>query len=121
MCLSVEMPSGLISIPRRVGEQAGRRPAVVLSPSAYDDRVGLALLCPITNQRKGYPFEMRLPPKLRVTGVVRADQINSLDWRVRHAEIICALPAVTVAEVSGPAPEAVLHQTLSEAPAAGQA
>ena len=59
----------------------------------------LALLCPITNQRKGYPFEVRIPSRLRVTGVVLADQIKSLDWRVRQAEFICALPAETVAEV----------------------
>jgi mRNA interferase MazF len=85
--------------PQTGHEQAGRRPSVVLSPSAYNGRVGFALLCPITNQRKGYPFEVRIPPRLRVTGVVLADQIESLDWRVRQAEFICALPAVTVAEV----------------------
>ena len=85
--------------PQAGHEQAGRRPAVVLSPSAYNGRVGLALLCPITNQRKGYPFEVRIPSRLRVTGVVLADQIKSLDWRVRQAEFICALPAETVAEV----------------------
>jgi mRNA interferase MazF len=56
-------------------------------------------LCPITHQRKGYPFEVRIPSQLRVTGVVLADQIKSLDWRVRQAEFICVLPAETVAEV----------------------
>ncbi len=56
-------------------------------------------MCPITNQRKGYPFEVRLPPRLRVTSVVLVDQIKSLDWRVRHAALICALPDVTVAQV----------------------
>jgi len=85
--------------PQAGHEQAGRRPAVILSPSAYNSRVGLALLCPITNQRKGYPFEVRIPPRLRVTGVVLADQIKSLDWQARQAEFICALPAETVAEV----------------------
>jgi mRNA interferase MazF len=85
--------------PQAGHEQAGRRPAVVLSPSAYNGRVGLALLCPITHQRKGYPFEVRIPPRLRVTGVVLADQIKSLDWRVRQAEFICALPAATMTEV----------------------
>ena len=85
--------------PQAGHEQAGRRPAVVLSPSAYNGRVGLALLCPITTQRKGYPFEVRIPSRLRVTGVVLADQIKSLDWRVRQAEFICALPAETVVEV----------------------
>lgn len=85
--------------PQAGHEQAGRRPVMVLSPSSYNGRVGLALLCPITNQRKGYPFEVRIPSRLRVTGVVLADQIKSLDWRERHAEFICALPAETVAEV----------------------
>jgi mRNA interferase MazF len=72
---------------------------VVLSPSAYNGRVRLALLCPITHQRKGYPFEVRIPPRLRVTGVVLADQIKRLDWRVHQAEFICALPTATAAEV----------------------
>ena len=85
--------------PQAGHEQAGRRPAVVLSPSAYNSRVGLALLCPITNQRKGYPFEVRIPTELRVTGVVLADQVKSLDWRARQAEFIGALPVETVAEV----------------------
>jgi mRNA interferase MazF len=80
-------------------EQAGRRPAVVLSPAAYNGRVGLAVFCPITNQRKGYPFEVVIPSGLRVTGVVLADQVKSLDWQARQAELICALPAETVAEV----------------------
>ncbi len=85
--------------PQAGHEQAGRRPAVVLSPSAYNGRVGLALLCPITNQRKGYPFEVGIPSGLRVTGVVLADQIKSLDWRARRAEFICTLPVETIAEV----------------------
>ena len=85
--------------PQAGHEQAGRQPAVVLSPAAYNGRVGLALFCPITNQRKGYPFEVGIPAGLRVTGVVLADQVKNLDWRARQAELICALPAETVAEV----------------------
>ena len=85
--------------PQAGHEQAGRRPAVVLSPAAYNGRVGLVLLCPITNQRKGYPFEVRIPRRLRVQGVVLADQMKSLDWRVRQAAFICPLPAETVGEV----------------------
>jgi mRNA interferase MazF len=72
--------------PQAGHEQAGKRPALVLSPSAYNDRVGLALLCPITSQRKGYPFEVALPSGMKVEGVVLVDQIKSLDWRVRRAE-----------------------------------
>ncbi len=67
--------------PQAGHEQAGRRPALVLSPSAYNGRVGLALFCPITNQVKGYPFEVPIPAGSSVTGVVGADQVKSLDWR----------------------------------------
>jgi mRNA interferase MazF len=59
----------------------------------------LAVFGPITNQRKGYPFEVGIPAGLRVTGVVLADQVKRLDWRARQAELICALPAETVVEV----------------------
>ena len=85
--------------PQAGHEQGGRRPAVVLSPAAYNGRVGLALLCPITNQIKGYPFEVTLPSGLSVTGVILADQVKSLDWRARRAELLCPLPAETVAQV----------------------
>ncbi len=85
--------------PQAGHEQAGRRPALVLSPSAYNGRVGLALLCPITNQAKGYPFEVPLPEGLPVTGVVGADQVKSLDWRARKVSQIGAVPEEVVAEV----------------------
>lgn len=80
-------------------EQAGRRPAVVLSPTTYNGKVGLALVCPVTSQVKGYPFEVTIPGGLPVAGVVLSDQIKSLDWRRRRAERICALPALTVTEI----------------------
>jgi mRNA interferase MazF len=67
--------------PQADHEQAGRRPALVLSPAAYNGRVGLALLCPITSPVKGYPFEVPVPDGLAVAGVVGADQVKSLDWR----------------------------------------
>jgi len=85
--------------PQAGHEQAGRRPAVVLSPAAYNGRVGLALMCPITNQIKGYPFEVILPSGLGVTGVVLSDQVKSLDWRARRAELLGPLPEETVAQV----------------------
>lgn len=56
-------------------------------------------MCPITNQIKGYPFEVLIPAGLDVSGVVLADQVKSLDWRVRKAEMICTLPEATVTEV----------------------
>lgn len=80
-------------------EQTGRRPAVVLSPAAYNSRVGLAILCPITSQVKRYPFEVAVPGGLLVSGVVLADQVKSLDWRAREAEFICTLPPSTVSEI----------------------
>ena len=85
--------------PQTGHEQAGRRPALVLSPQVYNVKVGLAILCPITNQIKGYPFEVVIPDGLPVSGVVLADQVKNLDWQARHAELICELPEATVAEV----------------------
>jgi len=78
--------------PQAGHEQASRRPAVVLSPAAYNGKVGLALFCPITSQAKGYPFEVALPEGLPVSGVILADQVKSLDWRVREVEKIAKLP-----------------------------
>ena len=85
--------------PQTGSEQSGRRPAVVLSPAAYNGRVGLAVLCPITNRVKGYPFEVAIPEGLEVSGVILADQLKSLDWRRRNATVIARLPRETVAEV----------------------
>ncbi len=85
--------------PQAGHEQAGRRPALVLSPSAYNGRVGLALFCPITSQVKGYPFEVPLPAGLPVAGVVGADQVKSLDWRARKAVRIGAVSQDIVAQV----------------------
>ena len=85
--------------PQAGHEQAGRRPAVVLSPRGYNGKVGLALFCPITSQVKGYPFEVRIPEDLDIAGVVLSDQIKSLDWRARRAEFICELPRLTIEEV----------------------
>ena len=80
-------------------EQAGRRPAVVISPGAYNGKVGLALLCPVTNQRKGYPFEVSIPPGLPVQGVILTDQVKSLDWRARRAEFVCRLPDTVLTDL----------------------
>jgi len=79
--------------PQTGHEQAGRRPALVLSPAAYNGRVG--------RQIKGYPFEVLIPEVLDIVGVILADQVKSLDWRARRAEWICTLPQATVAEVLG--------------------
>ena len=82
--------------PQTGHEQAGRRPALVLSPASYNGKVGLVILCPITRQSKGYPFEVALPEGTGVAGVVLSDQVKSLDWRVRRAEQIGPVaPSVT--------------------------
>jgi len=85
--------------PQKGHEQAGRRPALVISPMAYNDKVGLALLCPITSQVKGYPFEVQIPAGLQVSGVVLSDQVKSLDWKARQAKQICLVPETIVTEV----------------------
>ncbi len=80
-------------------EQAGRRPAVVLSPITYNGKVGLALLCPVTNQIKGYPFEVVIPEGLDVSGAILSDQVKSLDWKRRNAEFFIKIPETVVFEV----------------------
>lgn len=85
--------------PQAGHEQAGRRPALVLSPAFYNARAGLALLCPITGQIKGYPFEVALPQELPVRGVALVDQVKSLDWKARDAVRICSIPNETISLV----------------------
>ena len=74
-------------------EQAGWRPAVVLSPLAYNGKSGLAIVVPVTNQVKGYPFEVRLPAEMKTTGVILADALRSLDWHTRRARFVEVVPA----------------------------
>ena len=85
--------------PQAGREQAGRRPAVVLSPRMYNAKTDLAVCCPITTRVKGYPFEVPIPAGLPVQGVVLSDQLKSLDWKVREAELIAALPRDAIREV----------------------
>jgi len=85
--------------PQAGREEAGRRPALVVSPQSYNTKVGLAIFCPVTSQIKGYPFEVLIPAGLPVTGAILSDQVKSLDWRARKTELICALPARTISEV----------------------
>ena len=86
--------------PQTGHEQSGRRPAVVLSPRAYNSRTNLAIFCPVTSQSKGYPFEVPIRGK-RVDGVVLSDQVKSLDWRVRRAQLIERVSASVIEEVLG--------------------
>lgn len=88
-------------VPQAGREQAGRWPAVVLSPRAYNGRVGLAVLCPVTSRIKGYPFEVLIPSGLPISGAVLSDQVKSLDWRARNVELVCSLPPEVVAAILG--------------------
>jgi mRNA interferase MazF len=89
-----------ISLTPQAGhKQAGRLPAVVLSPQSYNVKTGLAIFCPVTSQIKNYPFEVLLPAGLPVVGAILSDQVKSLDWRALNAELICALPDETISEV----------------------
>jgi mRNA interferase MazF len=85
--------------PQAGHEQAGRRPALVISPGAYNARVGLALLCPITSQVKGYPFEVAIPAGHGVSGVILSDQVKSLDWKARNADFLERVPEPVLHEV----------------------
>jgi len=89
----------LVFDPQAGHEQAGRRPALVLSPAAYNAKSSLCLVCPITSKVKGYPFEVSIPTSVPIQGVILADQTKSLDWKARQAEFICSLPAATVEDV----------------------
>lgn len=85
--------------PQAGHEQAGRRPAVIVSPREYNAKTGLALCCPITSRIKGYPFEVALSEDSEVSGVILADQVKSLDWRARRARKLWTLPEEALQEL----------------------
>ena len=85
--------------PQSGHEQAGRRPALVISPSQYNRRARLALCCPITSRQKDYPFEVPLPQGGQIEGVILSDQVRSLDWHTRDAKFIERAPEQTLNEV----------------------
>jgi mRNA interferase MazF len=87
--------------PTKGREQRGYRPAVIISPAAYNAKSSLALFLPITSKQKGYPFEVLLPEGLQVRGVILADQIKSLGWRMRDLKFVETLPLEVMAEVRG--------------------
>lgn len=82
------------------GREIGKvRPALVLSPKAYNRKSGLMLACAITTRVSGYPFEVELPAGGRVVGAVLADRVSSLDWRARRASLVERTPAVVLRDV----------------------
>jgi mRNA interferase MazF len=78
--------------PQAGHEQAGRRPALVLSPKIYNEKTSLAVMCPITSRVKGYTFEVEVHAG-PIGGVILTDQLKSLDWRQRKAERAARVPA----------------------------
>lgn len=84
--------------PQRGREQANKRPAIVLSPRIYNQKSGLALMCPMTSKTKGYPFETKVDEG-KISGVVLADQIRSLNWRARKVSFIEKVKPETLFEI----------------------
>lgn len=85
--------------PQAGREQAGRRPALILSPRLYNERSGLAMVCPVTSRVKGYPFEVALPEDMRIGGVVLSDHLKSVDWKERCTEFAGRVPREILDEV----------------------
>ena len=85
--------------PQAGHEQRGRRPALILSPRAYNAKARLAVACPVTSQVKGYPFEVALPTGGAITGVVLADHVKNLDWQARRVVFESKAGAEVVTEV----------------------
>lgn len=80
-------------------DQAGRRPALVISPAAYCSRSGLALACAVVDAGTGSPFEVPLPPESPTVGVVAADRVRVLDWRTDRLRLVCRAPDEVVSRV----------------------
>lgn len=86
--------------PQAGKEQAGQRPALVVSHEKYNKIVGLGIFCPITSKVKGYPFEVLLPEDCLIEGVVLSDQVKSLDWKKRNAKFICKVDPLLLEKVT---------------------
>jgi mRNA interferase MazF len=78
--------------PQTGHEQAGKRPAMVVTPMQYNKVTGLGLFCPVTSKIKNYPFEVKIPEGFGISGVILADHVKNLDWKAREAELIFSLP-----------------------------
>ncbi len=85
--------------PQADSEQAGRRPGIILTTTAYHQRSRLAVVCPITSREKGWPMEVKLPPGLPVTGVVLVDHVRSVDRQARRMEIVGTAPPEVLDEI----------------------
>ena len=85
--------------PQSGHEQSGHRPAIVISPKEYNEKVGLVLCCPITSKVKDYPFEVNINLKNMINGVILSDQVKSLDWKERQAKYIVTASKEVLDEV----------------------
>ena len=80
-------------------EQAGRRPALVLSPLAFNELTGRCIVCPITRRDRHWSFHVAIPDNHEISGVVQADQLRSASWEQRGSRFICRAPATVLDEV----------------------
>lgn len=86
--------------PQAGHEQSGKRPALVITKQSFNNRIGTALVCPITNTvKKGYPFQVELNPTQKTTGAIICDQPKVLDWKARNATFIEVLDKHTIENV----------------------
>jgi mRNA interferase MazF len=85
--------------PQSGHEQRGRRPDLVISNDLFNKHTGLAIVCPITNTDRGYPFHVAIPGNLKVTGFVMVEQMKSIDFKARMVKHITDAPQETVDEV----------------------
>lgn len=85
--------------PQAGHEQKGRRPAIVLSNNLFNQHTGLAIVCPITNTDRGFPFHLSVPNGSRLTGFVMAEQVRSIDHKARRARFVERAPTAFVKDV----------------------
>ena len=85
--------------PQSGHEQRGRRPALVVSNDLFNEHTGLAVVCPVTNTDRGYPFHVAIPENLGVTGFVMVEQVKSIDFGARKARKIAQAPPEILDEV----------------------
>lgn len=87
--------------PQKGHEQAGERPALVISHYEYNKKTGLSLFCPVTSVKKNYPFEVNIPEGHKITGVILSDQIKNLDWKARKVKFSSKIDNEIIEEVVG--------------------
>ncbi len=85
--------------PQAGHEQRGRRPALVVSNDLFNRHTGLAIVCPITNTERGFPFHLPVPATSTLSGFVMVEQVKSTDYAMRRARLIERAPAEFVQDV----------------------